>query len=155
MEAIADTGLVQPRGSKASRPKPKRFKMRNNEAWDRLRDPILVFLGEYPGLQPRELTALLNSEGYMLWLPRGASDVGVVSRVLRRLERTGAIVQAGGWFREEDADIGAIADHESRQGLRGLKTAANAVQKAKAHGAIDGVDGRVRAATNLFETLIQ
>jgi len=141
---IAETGLVQSRASQASRPKPKRFKLKNNEAWDRLRDPIISMIGQYPGLKPGSLAALLGAEGYLGWIPRDANAVGVVSRVLRRLEKSGAFIQANGWFRLEDVNTDDISRHEEQQAKRGLRTATNAIGKAKDNSALGGVDSRVK-----------
>lgn len=143
----ADTGLIQPRASQASRPKPRRFKLRNNEAWDRLRAPVTSMLGQYPGLAPSALSALLSAEGHLDWLPRGANAIGVVSRVLQRLEKTRQIVQANGWFLASDAHQDDIADHGSQIAKRGLRTSVNAMIKTRDLGAISGVDRKVRAAT--------
>ena len=148
MQTITDTGLSQPSESKVAWPKVKRFKLRNNEAWDRLRDPVITTLRQFPGVKPREATALLASNGFLDWLPRGASSTGVVCRILRRLESSRQAVNADGWYMRADVDPNRVSEHGTTQAKRGIATAIKAAERVREFGDIAKMDIDILAATS-------
>lgn len=155
MDTVTEPRAESARASEASRPKPKRYRLRNHEAWDRLKTPVMVLLGYYPGLTPKQVVLLLDAESFLDWIPRGANERSVVLGVLRRLARTNRIVATdNGWMRTEDADKDDIADHGNSTANRGLRVSINAVKTVRSHGALTSMDRKTKAASAAAEDIL-
>ena len=138
--------------------KPKRTRLPKGEAMKMIGPAIYSVLATYPGLKPRAVTAILEADGYLDWLPRSFETSAVVSGVLRDLAKATKlgpehlrVVAAGGWWLWKDIPANALSDHKTTQAKRGLRTGTNAVRDARDGGVISEMPKAIKDAAKAVD----